>query len=194
MNSNQLITKGYKNELAQMHKKGYGDTAGKWKYTVNELARVYQAKSILDYGCGQGVLINHVKKELSYRGYDPASVNKQFASAPCPADMVICIDVLEHIEPKLLDNVLNHLKALIKRVGFFVIAQRPASQILKNGRNAHLIQQGPEWWEERIRKIFNSNMFEYEINRQFGRCVKINLTFVIERFHRNEPIKTTSAI
>ena len=57
------------------------------------------------------------------------------------ADLVCCIDVLEHIEPELIDNVIFDLSTIVIKFGFFSIHQGPAGKILLDGRNAHLIQK-----------------------------------------------------
>jgi hypothetical protein len=60
--------------------------------------------------------------------------------------MVACIDVLEHIEPELLDNVLDHLQSLTELVVMLTIDSGPAGKTLADGRNAHLIQEPMSWW------------------------------------------------
>ena len=64
--------------------------------------------------------------------------------------MVCCIDVLEHIEPDLLDNVLDHLAALTEGIAFLSVDTGPAIKTLSDGRNAHLIQQQLTWWLPKI--------------------------------------------
>lgn len=64
--------------------------------------------------------------------------------------MVACIDVLEHIEPDCLDNVLDHLCALTEGILFCSIDTGPAVKVLSDGRNAHLTQQPIEWWLPKI--------------------------------------------
>jgi hypothetical protein len=54
--------------------------------------------------------------------------------------------VLEHIEPELLDNVLDDLKRCALKGVFLTINMRPAYKTLADGRNAHLIQKPIEWW------------------------------------------------
>ena len=78
-----------------------------------------------------------------YYPYDPAFSEY---GPPKEADLVCCIDVLEHIEEIFLDNVLNDLKKITKKLGFFTIHTGPAVKILEDGRNAHLIQKPPSWW------------------------------------------------
>ena len=57
-----------------------------------------------------------------------------------------CIDVLEHVEEDFLDNILDDLKKITKKFGFFTIHSGPAVKVLEDGRNAHLIQKPPSWW------------------------------------------------
>ena len=71
-----------------------------------------------------------------------------------PADLVICIDTLEHIEPDYLDAVLTDLMRCTKKVGYFIINTKAAGKTLPDGRNTHLIQEGKDWWKERIEKYF----------------------------------------
>jgi hypothetical protein len=68
------------------------------------------------------------------------------AALPGFADLVVCTDVLEHVEPELLDTVLRHLRSLARKAVFVVIATRPSNKTLSDGRNAHLIVETAEWW------------------------------------------------
>jgi hypothetical protein len=74
--------------------------------------------------------------------------------------MVACIDVLEHIEPDCLDDVLDHLKHLTGKIGFFTVSCIPAKKTLPDGRNAHLIQESPEWWLPKITDRFALQSFQ----------------------------------
>ncbi len=75
------------------------------------------AQSVLDYGCGKGTLAEAVSFEI--REYDPAIAGKD--ENPLPADLVICTDALEHIEPEYLDAVLVHIASLTRMAAFFVV-------------------------------------------------------------------------
>ena len=74
--------------------------------------------------------------------------------AAIPCRFVACIDVLEHIEPHLLDNVLDDLKRVTAGVGVFTVNTGPAKKVLPDGRNAHLIQQPARWWLPKILERF----------------------------------------
>jgi hypothetical protein len=67
---------------------------------------------------------------------------------------VVCTDVLEHIEPELLDFVLDDLRRVTRKVGFFVIHTGASTKTLADGRNTHLIQQPREWWHLKLARFF----------------------------------------
>lgn len=112
--------------------------------------------TILDYGCGRGTfkkrLLEHTKYEAhEVTEYDPGIIGKD--ELPQPADIVVCTDVLEHVEAALLPNVLNHLKSLARHGLFLIIASGPAREVLPNGQNAHLIQKSPHWWLRKLEEF-----------------------------------------
>ncbi len=153
----QLITPEYLALNRELHgrNKKYGGKGHDWFDRVTEYVKASGAKSYLDYGCGKGTLADamweaHRADLLVYR-YDPVTA-PDFAM---PCDFVTCCDVLEHIEPKLLDNVLEDLASKIKVQGLLVISQRLANKRLADGRNAHLIVKPTTWWMERLSKHFS---------------------------------------
>lgn len=148
-----LITFAYLREQVWLHAtpKGYGAKGGKWAAAAAAIAREYRATSVLDYGAGQGGFAEALRCAplgLDVREYDPAIAGKDLL--PDPADLVVCTDVLEHIEPALLPNVLAHLRELTVKAAFLVVALDPSNKQLTDGRNAHLIQESPVWWSAQI--------------------------------------------
>jgi 2-polyprenyl-3-methyl-5-hydroxy-6-metoxy-1,4-benzoquinol methylase len=139
-----LITDDYCKLNAEMHKlkPHYGVSGEKYANQVHALALALQTEDILDYGCGKSTLAQNLPYKI--KQYDPAI--PKHSALPKPADMVVCTDVLEHIEPEMLGEVLDHLKSLVKCKGFFIIATRPANKHLPDGRNAHLIIEDARWW------------------------------------------------
>ena len=123
---------------------------------IVDLARVNKLKSVLDYGCGKGdlkpLLVKHAP-QLDVREYDPAVPGK--IQMPQPADIVCCLDVMEHIEPEFLEDVLQHIRGLTIHCCVMRVSLRPAQKILADGRNAHLILEKPEWWTGKIAPHFN---------------------------------------
>lgn len=146
--SKPLISEEYRALNAQLHaqRDDYGAHGHKWASTVNTLLSP-DMKSVLDFGCGKGTLARALELEhpgLDVRRFDPAM--PAWAAAPLPADLVICVDVLEHIEPEYLDTVLDELLRCGTRGCLLVIAQTAAAKMLPDGRNAHLIQARCGWW------------------------------------------------
>jgi len=111
------------------------------KYVV-ELANQTGLSDILDYGCGKGTLNDCMNIDI--KEYDPCVEGKD--TPPDPAEIVVCTDVLEHIEPDYLEDVLDDLQRLATRHVLLVIATVPAGKTLPDGRNAHLIVEPAEFW------------------------------------------------
>lgn len=138
-----MITDNYRAMNVKKHQSpGYGIGGGKYSPQVLTLALSLKTEDILDYGCGKSSLANNLPFKI--KQYDPAI--PKYAALPQPADLVVCTDVLEHVEPEHLGDVLGHLKELVKKRGFFVISTVPAFKSLEDGRNAHLIVESAKWW------------------------------------------------
>ena len=161
----QLISEEYRALNAQKHEQSaaYGNNADKYAHRVRELARTLGAHTILDYGCGKRAL----ERSLGFaiQNYDPAF--PATAALPAPADVVCCLDVLEHIEPDYLESVLDHLKEVTLMRGFFTVSTQPAKKHLADGRNAHLIVQPPEWWLPKILQRWELIEFSYNLDNAF---------------------------
>lgn len=147
-----VISAEYAELNAQLHRDNlaYGVGGGKHAPVVEKLAKSIHSTSVLDYGCGKGYLAKALPFPIWE--YDPAIPEKK--APPRPADLVVCTDVLEHVEPDKLDYVLDDLKRCTKRVGYFVIHTGPAQKTLPDGRNTHLIQRGEQWWTKHLKRFF----------------------------------------
>lgn len=140
-----LISESYRDLNRRLHGKGsYGRWGDKWAAKVTELVTGHGIASVLDYGCGQGALARAVDFDVAE--YDPAIAGKE--ALPAPAELVVCTDVMEHIEPARLANVIAHLHDLTQRMLFVTISTRPAAKHLEDGRNAHLIVEDSAFWQQ----------------------------------------------
>lgn len=116
---------------------------------VSNLIAVTKAKTILDYGCGKGKFIEALSRkwpEVEVRGYDPAI--EKFSEEPSNCDVVISFDVLEHVEPECISQVIEHIANLTGIAAMLNVATKPAKKILADGRNAHLIVEPHSYWRE----------------------------------------------
>jgi SAM-dependent methyltransferase len=164
----KVISKRYAREQARMHAaaEAYGSRGYNWAYLVAGIALIERCNSILDYGCGKGTLAETLRVGgLEAAEYDPAIAGKN--ARPLPAELVVCTDVLEHVEPFLLANVVSELMRVTQRLLFVAISTRPSGRLLSNGENAHLVIKGDKWWRQQfanrfaIRRVWNTGGHEW---------------------------------
>jgi hypothetical protein len=144
----QTITEEYRRLQQELHQNpNYGVASLAFAPLIADLIRQAGVQTVSDYGAGKKNLLKGLGQagvsDIRYLPYDPAFPEY---GAPQPADLVCCIDVLEHIEPELVCNVIAELATITTRLGFFSIHIGPAAKILSDGRNAHLIQKPSSWW------------------------------------------------
>ena len=154
-----LISENYIILNSELHKNNlqYGTSTIKYKHIIINLINKYNFKSVIDYGCGKQVAKTFLPTNIKYIPYDPAF--QELNILPEPSDFLICTDVLEHIEPQYLDNVLKSINDKTLKICFLTIALRQAKKILSDGRNAHLIVKPKSFWIEKI----NNNFTNYKI-------------------------------
>jgi hypothetical protein len=161
----RLISDDYRGLQQTLHQDpNYGIASTYHAPLVAKVCNQYDIREILDYGCGKGRLAQTIISEklvdhpMRFQHYDPAI--PKYSQSPEPCEMVACIDVLEHIEPDLLDNVLDDLQRVTDSVGLFTIATEPALKTLADGRNAHLIVEGAAWWLPKILSRWDLHVFQ----------------------------------
>ena len=146
-----LISDSYRSQQERLHANGnYGLMGTQYAPLIAQILHRTGAQHLLDYGCGQCSLAKALKvpHKITYQAYDPCV--PRFSAPPVPAELVCCIDVLEHIEPDKLDAVLDDLARLTEAVAFLSVDTGPAVKFLDDGRNAHLIQEPMSWWLPKI--------------------------------------------
>lgn len=161
----ELISPAFRELNVKLHQENlaYGVGGGKRADTVSKLVKVAKTQdgsppSVLDYGCGKGQLAKALPFPIWE--YDPAIPNKD--GAPRAADLVVCCDVLEHIEPDKLECVLRDIQRCVKQIGYFVVHTGPAEKCYADGRNTHLIQKPADWWRDKLASYFQIGMVKEE--------------------------------
>lgn len=169
------------NMYKQMHDEGYKKIDGGYinkDQSFNGISTIPYApvikkiidknnlNSLLDYGCGKAEFYykNFILDNLEYPPfkkfwgididlYDPGYKKYNHLDIKKRYDIVICIDVLEHIPIEDIDYILNKLSSLTEKYIFLNVGCYSAAALLPNGKNAHINIQPPEWWYEQILKI-----------------------------------------
>lgn len=154
------FTPEYAHLQVKLHERpDYGISGAKHADKIIDMARSMGTRDVLDYGCGKGLLAKSLP--FAIREYDPFIDGKN--SEPSAANLVVCSDVLEHIEPACLGDVLEHIHSLTNIALFVDIATRTANKQLADGRNAHLIIEKPLWWLNRLAIWFDpQSMVTYQ--------------------------------
>ncbi len=132
----------------------WGNTSVKNLRFLRPEIRLLDPGSILDYGCGQSGFLEALGfgERVRLLRYDPAIPD--FATAPSEkADLLINIDVLEHVPESDLDDVLTHMASLC-RDALIVVDTKPAGLTLPNGQNAHCTLRPHAWWQEKLSHYF----------------------------------------
>jgi 2-polyprenyl-3-methyl-5-hydroxy-6-metoxy-1,4-benzoquinol methylase len=159
-----MFSDTYIKQLKQLHqdpsrKRGFGGKVKDLGQFYNFM-NVWKPSTLLDYGCGKGVILDDIKEKypsVSSLGYDPAV--DEYSSMPLDTfDCVFSNDVLEHIEPTYLNDVLKHINSLASRFIWLRIDTLPARKTLSDGRNAHLTIQDNTLWTNLILQNVQGNI------------------------------------
>ncbi len=142
----ETITPAYAAEQARLHAVDpmFGAEGYLWAYLIAGIATMESCRSVLDYGCGKGTLAQALASTLDVSEYDPGIPGKDHKPSPC--DLVVALDVLEHIEPDCVDAVLKELADLSQTALFVVISTKLSKRRMADGRDTHLSLHDDAWW------------------------------------------------
>lgn len=150
-----MISAEYQREQERLHENpDYGVASVYYAPYVTQAINRLGVTELLDYGAGKGRLAQAIEPDhdVEIHRYDPAI--PEWSKTPDSAQMVCCIDVLEHVEPDHIDAVLDDLQRVTEFYGFFTVHTGPAVKTLSDGRNAHLIQEPASWWLPKLLERF----------------------------------------
>lgn len=159
------ISESYRKQLVDIHQNTPFGKRGKIPKDLKKLITKLQPESILDFGCGKGRMTAVLKEEypaIKIVSYDPGNPEFNIPLDNVHVDLLASTDVLEHVEPEFIKQTLESIRTK-SRYFYHLISCAPAKLVLPDGRNAHLIQQGPEWWKQLFESVgYTINYEDYK--------------------------------
>jgi len=155
--SEPTISEQYRRLNAELHTSGvkYGYNGAAQAPRVKQIAKQYHCSSILDYGAGKQTLSAALRAAgcNDVRDYDPAIPT--ISAPPEKADLVVCADVLEHVEPDKVNATLNHLRDTASKLVFARVCVVPCTaKTLPDGSDPHRSVHDRAWWIDEMRGKF----------------------------------------
>jgi hypothetical protein len=145
----------YQKLIRELHDREDSFGAGNHVLAVAQLMRNLDVRTLTDYGAGKMRLAEVLRKEFAlefeYFPFDPAFPEYGRAKS---AELVCCIEVLEHVEPDFIDSVIEELAQITVRWGFFTVSCGDSGKFLADGRNAHILQRPISWWLTKLSSRF----------------------------------------
>jgi len=148
-------------------------------HLVKWLPKIYQLMnpvgSIIELGAGNGMALEKMAEQgLAVIGLDIAANAGMFAMAekypnitayqqclwepwvePARADYFVTADVMEHLPPERIDEVMLRIKENIRIGGFMqVCSVMDSSGKYYFGTPLHLTIESEEWWEKKLMQYF----------------------------------------
>lgn len=118
-----------------------------WLPRIEELAEQIRAQTVLDYGSGPySPIACHTNLDVSE--YDPGV--PRLSRMPEPADLVVCLQALEHIESRCVDDVLAHIESLANKAVLIVVSDKHSSKTLPDGSPWHSFVMSQDWWRQKL--------------------------------------------
>src|SRR5687768_9365007 len=90
-----------------------------WVPCIDLLADKYGLRTVIDYGCGAARGISQFSR-LAVTDYDPAVPGCE--AIPAPADLVVSIHALEHVEAQSMNTVIEHMRELAVHALLIVVS------------------------------------------------------------------------
>lgn len=183
----ELITPEYQEQLRIKHaKKPWGGGGKSWIPTLEKELNIGEASLVLDYGCGRHTFKEEMAAlhpDVEVHEYDPGvpgfDVLPALPQKGGVYDVVVCTDVMEHVEDQFTMATLVTIRDLTGSCVLFNIVTTPCSSTLPDGRNTHINLKPVSEWLFLIALVFKCGsqdvnpQFRVKILEQGGRLVCI---------------------
>ena len=159
---NHLFTKDYYEDGVRKHISGYENY--KWMPTRSipealDIKNAFDFQSCVDYGCAKGFLVHALRilgcdaygEDISEYAIENCHPNvREYISLPNDKfyDLLICKDVLEHIEVEDIPSVLTHFKKKSNQFFFTIpLGDNDRFRIREYEVDiTHVTKKDEEWW------------------------------------------------
>jgi hypothetical protein len=137
-------------QYKELHRNShYGATSVKGAAWILPHIQLLRPGTVIDYGCGQSTLADMIGDlGVAATRYDPA-IPAYSAKPKILLDLLVTVDVLEHIPEPELDEVMCEMVSMARNA-IIVATTHPARTILPSGENAHATIKPAEWWRDRL--------------------------------------------
>lgn len=125
-------------------------------------------ESVIDFGCGTGRPAQRLRMAgLEVTGIDfafncldpdvsiPFVVANLWSLPRLSADWGYCTDVMEHIPPDRVDDVLRNIRASVRKGVYFQIATRADVMGKLVGEKLHLTVEPTTWWSDALARYWD---------------------------------------
>ena len=145
-----------------------GRTTIKNKDKIKTVIDKINPVTVLDFGCGKGW--QYTRQNVhEYWGidkpylYDPyvTKYNKLPGYSNKYFDLVLCVDVMEHVLPDEVDEVLHSIFFLGNFV-YFHIDTKPAIKKFSCGTNFHVSLHESNWWINKLNEYGKNYHADFE--------------------------------
>lgn len=118
-----------------------------WLPRIEALADRHGLRTVVDYGCGAARGVSRFSR-LAVTDYDPAVPGCEWV--PAPADLVVSVHALEHVEPESVDAVIDHMRGLALRALLVVVSCEASTKTLPDGSPWHSFVRPWDYWLGRL--------------------------------------------
>lgn len=147
-----MISQAYQDKITKYHKtRLWGGAVEGKAFDIECTAKNNNCKSILDFGCGFGLLKQKIGHKFDVTEYD-AGIEGKNKLPVGKFDMVVCCDVMEHVEPEFVDQTIDWIYYYSTKIIYVSICCAPSLETFDDGSNLHLTVKPPSFWLEHFER------------------------------------------